>query len=72
LGGNVKAGSVQEAAKAEVVFLAVPWKHLPQAVSGVTSWEGRIVIDPTNPIILPGFQIADLGGKTSSEENLYR
>jgi len=67
IGGNVKAGSVHDAAKAEVIFLAVPWKHLEQAVSGVSSWEGRIVIDPTNPIIMPDFQLPDLGGKMSSE-----
>ncbi|MGH7494032.1 MAG: NADPH-dependent F420 reductase [bacterium] len=67
LGSNVKAGSVPEVGRADVVFLAVPWNHLKQAVSAVPSWQERIVIDPTNPIVMPGFQLADLGGKTSSE-----
>jgi len=64
---NVKAGSVQEAANADVIFLAIPWQHLEQAISSVSSWKGRIVIDATNPVMTPGFQLPDLGDKTSSE-----
>jgi predicted dinucleotide-binding enzyme len=67
LGGSVTTGSVADAANADVVFLAVPWKSLAQVAAAVSSWQGRIVIDPTNPIITPGFQVADLGDKTSSE-----
>lgn len=67
IGGEITAGSVQQAAQADIVFLAVPWKHLVSAVSGIPSWQGRIVIDATNPVIMPGFQLPDLGGKTSSE-----
>lgn len=67
LGGETRAGSVRESALADVIFLAVPWKFLPEAVSVITSWKNRIVIDPSNPIIMPGYQTADLGGKLSSE-----
>lgn len=67
LGCNAKAGSVQEAADSDVIFLAVPWKHLQEAVSAVPSWKDMIVIDPSNPIIMPGFQTAELDGKLSSE-----
>ncbi len=65
LGGNVKAGSVEEAATAEVIFLALQWQHIEQVTQNI-NWEGKIVIDPTNPI-LPGFKLANLGNKTSSE-----
>ncbi len=67
LGKNARAGNVRESADADVVFLAVPWNHIREVVSLVSSWKDRIVIDPTNPIIMPGFQTADLGGKLSSE-----
>ena len=69
LGPRVRAGSVATAATAEVVVLAVPWRDLPAAVAatGVTDWQERVVVDPTNPLGPPDFRVADLGGRTSSE-----
>jgi predicted dinucleotide-binding enzyme len=67
LGAGAKAGTVKEAAAAEIVLLAVTWQHLPAALAGLPSFDDRIVIDATNPIIPPGFTIANLGGETSSE-----
>jgi 8-hydroxy-5-deazaflavin:NADPH oxidoreductase len=67
LGTNVKARNAQQAAMSDVVFLSVPWARLSQAASLLPSWDERIIIDSTNPILMPGFQIADLEGKTSSE-----
>jgi hypothetical protein len=61
LGDRVAAGTVEDAAAADVVVLAVMWPDVPQAVDGL-EWEGRIVIDPTND-----FDPSDLGGRTSSE-----
>jgi 8-hydroxy-5-deazaflavin:NADPH oxidoreductase len=61
LGDGVSAGTVEEAAVAEVVVLAVMWADVPQAVGGL-AWEGTILIDPTND-----FDPSDLGGRTSSE-----
>src|SRR6201990_173931 len=61
LGDGAKAGTVQEAAAAEVVVIAVMWPDVPKAVNGL-DWEGRIVIDPTND-----FDPSDLNGRTSSE-----
>jgi len=66
IGNNAKAGTVAEAAAADVVFLSVPWNSLNEALAPITNWENRIVIDATNAI-LPGFVAADLDGKTSSE-----
>jgi hypothetical protein len=61
LGDGVSAGTVNEAAAADLVVLAVMWPDVPQAVEGL-EWEGRIVIDPTND-----FDPSDLNGRTSSE-----
>jgi hypothetical protein len=61
LGDGVSAGTVKEAAAADIVVLAVMWPDVPQAVGGL-EWDGRIVIDPTND-----FDASDLDGRTSSE-----
>ncbi|MFT2008703.1 NADPH-dependent F420 reductase [Pontibacter sp. 13R65] len=66
IGNGIKAGTVKDAASADVVFLAVPWNKLEEATATVPSWVGRVVIDATNPV-LPGYVAADLGGKASSE-----
>ena len=67
LGIGVRAGTVKEAAASEIVMLAVPWRHLRDALAGLPPWKGQIVIDMTNPIGPPEFKVADLGGRTSSE-----
>jgi predicted dinucleotide-binding enzyme len=61
LGDGVSAGTVEDAAAAGIVVLAVMWPQVPQAVEGL-DWEGRIVIDPTN-----AFDPGDLDGRTSSQ-----
>ena len=61
LGQGVSAATVQEAAAADIVVLAVMWPDVPNAVEGL-EWQGRIVIDPTND-----FDPSDLNGRTSSE-----
>lgn len=63
--GNSVAGSVQEAAEADVVFLAVRWEHAQEALSAV-NLEGKILVDVTNAG-LPEFVHAEPGSKTSSE-----
>ena len=57
----MSAGTVKDAAAADVVVLAVMWSDVPHAVEGLP-WEGRILIDPTND-----FDPSDLNGRTSSE-----
>jgi 8-hydroxy-5-deazaflavin:NADPH oxidoreductase len=61
LGGDVTAGTVTEAAAADMVVVAVMWPDVAGAVEGL-EWNGRIVIDPTND-----FDPSDLDGRTSSE-----
>lgn len=66
LGPLASAGTVAEAAQAEVVFLAVPWVDIRQALQGLPNWDGRIVVDTNNPILADG-TLVDLGEQTSSE-----
>ncbi len=61
LGDGVSAGTVQQAAAAGIVVLAVPWPRVPEALDGL-EWSGQIVIDATND-----FDPSDLDGRTSSE-----
>jgi predicted dinucleotide-binding enzyme len=68
LGNGVKAATAADAAKADILILALPWKSLP-ALPALTDWNGKLVIDATNHFITyqPDFQVADLGDKTASE-----
>jgi F420-dependent NADP oxidoreductase-like protein len=50
LGPSVKAGSVEEAATADMVLVAVRWVDLEKALGGLPAWNDRIVIDGTNPV----------------------
>jgi len=61
LGDGVTAGTVSEAAAADIVVVAVMWPDVAGAVEGL-EWNGRIVIDPTND-----FDPSDLDGLASSE-----
>lgn len=67
LGPKVRPVSREEAAQAEIVFLAVNWSKIPAAVDGIGPWNGRIVVDTNNPIEAPTFQPFDLGDQSSSE-----
>jgi len=48
-------------------MLAVPWKHLRGRLADLPPWDGRIVVDMTNPIGPKEFKGGVLGGRTSSE-----
>jgi hypothetical protein len=61
LGDGVSTGTVDEASRASIVVLAVPWDRVPEAVKGL-EWNGQVVIDATND-----FDIGELDGRTSSE-----
>jgi predicted dinucleotide-binding enzyme len=67
LAPHITAGTIEEAAKADIVLIAVPWSKLPSALAGLPDWAGRIVIDANNPIEAPLFKPAELGGRLSSE-----
>lgn len=67
LGGRATVGSREQAAQAEIVFLSVNWSEVSAALSGLPAWNGRILIDATNPVLQPGFRLAALGGRNSSQ-----
>jgi 8-hydroxy-5-deazaflavin:NADPH oxidoreductase len=69
LGPNVRAATVKDAAKADIVILAVPWAAHSDAVAGLAPWDGRIVIDAMNAASIgpEGFRPFDLGGRPSSQ-----
>ena len=67
LGERSHAVTPQEAAAADIVVLSVPWDAVPDALANLPAWNNRILIDATNPVVQPGFRLAELGGKTSSE-----
>lgn len=66
LGTYVKAATIDEALKADMVFLAVPFTAVTDAVAKAGPWKNRIVIDATNAINFSNFTPADLGGRLSS------
>jgi len=67
VGPSITAGTREEAAAKDIVFIAVNWSKLPAALKGLPDWNGRIVIDANNPIEAPLFKPADLHGRLSSE-----
>jgi predicted dinucleotide-binding enzyme len=69
LGASITAAEINVAAKADVVFLAVPWAVHADAVAGLAPWDGRIVIDAMNAASVgpEGLRPLDLGGRPSSQ-----
>jgi predicted dinucleotide-binding enzyme len=51
LGPTITAGTIEQAASAEIVFVAVPWVAIDTLLAGLPAWNNRIVIDGTNPVI---------------------
>ncbi len=50
LGPRIKAGTTEEAAKADIVFIAVRWVDLKTVFGSLPAWNGRVVVDATNPV----------------------
>jgi 8-hydroxy-5-deazaflavin:NADPH oxidoreductase len=69
LGPGAAGVSRFEAAAAELVLLAVPWESVRDALTGVPPWNGRILIDATNPFLNPQHLniLDDIGDRLSSE-----
>lgn len=51
LGPSIKAVTVSEVARADIVLVAVRWPSLKEALRGLPNWNGRIVIDSNNPLV---------------------
>src|SRR5277367_208438 len=67
LGNGARAVTNEEAAKAPIVVLAVPWPKVEVVLGQLSDWEGRILIDSTNHFLFPSMELADLKGRVSSE-----
>jgi hypothetical protein len=64
LGPSVIPQSVQDAYKAGVIFLAVPFPAHKEVAKQFKTWKGKVVVDVTNALdVAP----KDLGGRLSSE-----
>jgi predicted dinucleotide-binding enzyme len=70
LAGDTVAATVQQAADADLVVLAVPFVKVPDVVAEIGDWTGRTVVDATNQFaqVEPTYAgRADLGDETGSE-----
>ncbi|XUY28851.1 NADPH-dependent F420 reductase [Agrobacterium sp. rho-8.1] len=50
LGPSITAGTVKEAASADIVFAAIRWVDAEKVIGSLSAWNGRIVVDGTNPV----------------------
>jgi 8-hydroxy-5-deazaflavin:NADPH oxidoreductase len=69
LGDGASAATVEKAASLDYVLLAVPWPKVEDALRGLPTWNGRVLIDATNPFseYSPKLVLADLGDRGASE-----
>ena len=66
-GIGAEAASVTEAAAADLVLLAVPWPAVADTLDPLPDWQGRILIDATNPFVtIDPLELADLEGQSAS------
>jgi predicted dinucleotide-binding enzyme len=65
IGAN--ASSIIDAAAQELVLLALPWPVVPEVLDPLPGWQGRILVDATNPFVaVDPLQLADLEGRSAS------
>ena len=68
LGLLASAGTVSQAAQADMVFFTVMWPDIPAALADLGPWDGRVLVDCTNQFArLDPVEVADLGDQTGSE-----
>jgi predicted dinucleotide-binding enzyme len=69
LGDGAFAAPVEKAASLDYVLLAVPWPNVEDALRGLPAWNGRVLIDATNPFseYSPQLVLADLRDRGASE-----
>lgn len=72
LGGKARVTTTAEAiAASDTVILAVPYAALPSIAQSVPDWQGKVLIDATNPLA-PGLAGLSVGTTTSGAEELAR
>ncbi|GAB2641173.1 NAD(P)-binding domain-containing protein [Prescottella soli] len=69
IGPPASAGTVAEAAQADIVFLAAHWKVVGDVLDALPHWNDRILVDVTNTLdfVDGGVVPVDIGDKTGSE-----
>jgi 8-hydroxy-5-deazaflavin:NADPH oxidoreductase len=70
LGTGVSAGTLAQAAGADLVVIAIPFIKVPELAGEVPDWSGRVVVDATNQFAQykPTYSgLVDLGDETGSE-----
>ena len=50
IGSSIRPASVSDAAQADIVLIALRWVDLESVLRPLPAWNGRIVIDATNPV----------------------
>jgi 8-hydroxy-5-deazaflavin:NADPH oxidoreductase len=60
IGPTIIPKSLQDALKAEIVILAVPFGTHKDVAKAADSWRGKIVIDATNAFDVPPEELGDL------------
>lgn len=66
LGPSITAGTREDAAAKDIVFVAVPWTRLTEALSGLPDFGGRIVVDTNNPLQKQPLPPIDICGRAST------
>ena len=73
LGAGIKAVTVDEAVKADVILVAVGALAFKEIGALLQDWSGKIVVDVTNGFMLPPeVQQAEYNGRLTSEVNAQR
>ncbi|WP_295520072.1 NADPH-dependent F420 reductase [uncultured Stenotrophomonas sp.] len=65
-GPSIVAGTREQAASKDIVFLAVNWPKVEAALAGLPDWNGRILIDTNNPMQRPPLPPIDVAGRAST------
>ena len=50
IGNSIRPASVADAAQADIVLIALRWVDLESVLRPLPAWNGRIIIDGTNPV----------------------
>lgn len=64
-GPSIRAGTREEAAAKDIVFVSVNWPKLQGALAGL-DWNGRILVDTNNNMQKPPLPPIDIGGRAST------
>ena len=71
IGAKVSAASIKDAAKAEVVVLAVPFSAAAEVISAAGGLAGKVVVDITNPLTADYMGLT-IGHDTSAAEEIQK